>query len=379
MFRSCWCLLLVAPWLGACGASEDAIARPWRFELPSHIPPPRVPDDNPMSAAKVELGRHLFYSDGLSANRKQSCASCHEQRFAFAEPKALAIGSTAEVHPRNAQGLVNVAYASTLTWANPLLRTLEQQAAIPLFGEFPVEMGVVGHEEEVLERFRVEPWLGRFRAAFPQDADPIRFERITAALASFERTLLSFDSPYDRFVAGDATALSPSAKRGLELFFSEDLECFHCHGGFLFSQAVDHEGLAAEGDGFFNTGLYDLDGRGAYPLESPGLFEITGRPEDMGRFRVPSLRNVAVTAPYLHDGTAARLEDVIDIYARGGRLIASGPRAGDGALSPLKSGFVTGFELSEAERADLVAFLESLTDPTFLTDPRFSDPGASER
>ncbi|MEL6183749.1 MAG: cytochrome c peroxidase, partial [Myxococcota bacterium] len=260
-----------------------------------------------------------------------------------------------------------------------LLVTLEQQAAVPLFGEFPVELGVVGNEAAILDRFRTEVWQDRFRRAFPDEADPVRFDRIAAALASFERTLLSFDSPYDRYLEGDAAALSPAAQRGLELFFSDELECFHCHGGFLFSEAVNHEGLVLPEGGFFNTGLYNLDGAGAYPLDNPGLIEITGVPEDMGRFRAPSLRNVAVTAPYLDDGTAKTLEEVIDIYARGGRRIDAGPRAGDGSRSPLKSGFVSGFRLTPEERADLVAFLESLTDPTFLTDPRFSDPKGPSR
>lgn len=372
------CGLLSAGLVVACGDGDPG-QETWSFDLPARIPAPKVPVDNPMTTAKVELGRHLFYAKELSANQSQACASCHEQARAFAEGRDRAVGSTGQVHPRNAQGLANVAYASSLTWANPLLVTLEQQAAVPLFGEFPVELGVVGNEAAILDRFRTEVWQDRFRRAFPDEADPVRFDRIAAALASFERTLLSFDSPYDRYLEGDAAALSPAAQRGLELFFSDELECFHCHGGFLFSEAVNHEGLVLPEGGFFNTGLYNLDGAGAYPLDNPGLIEITGVPEDMGRFRAPSLRNVAVTAPYLDDGTAETLEEVIDIYARGGRRIDAGPRAGDGSRSPLKSGFVSGFRLTPEERADLVAFLESLTDPTFLTDPRFSDPKGPSR
>jgi cytochrome c peroxidase len=125
---------------------------------------------------------------------------------------------------------------------------------------------------------------------------------------------------------------------------------------------------------YHNTGLYNIDGKGAYPPENIGIAEITGRPEDMGRFRAPSLRNVAVTAPYMHDGSIASLDAVIDHYAEGGRTIPAGPHAGVGRTNPLKSSFLPGFTLTPDERRDLVAFLESLTDEEFLRDPRFSNP-----
>jgi cytochrome c peroxidase len=160
----------------------------------------------------------------------------------------------------------------------------------------------------------------------------------------------------------------------MELFYSERLECHHCHGGFNFTEASVHAGSAFDAALFHNTGLYDLDGAGAYPAGNTGLYELTGEPADMGRFRAPTLRNVAVTAPYMHDGSVETLEEVIRIYEAGGRLIEDGPWAGDGRSSPLKSGLIPGFALTDDERADLVAFLESLTDARFLTDPRFADP-----
>ena len=160
----------------------------------------------------------------------------------------------------------------------------------------------------------------------------------------------------------------------MKLFFSERLECFHCHGGFNFTDSTTHANTDVERVGYHNTGLYNLGNTGAYPSANTGLFDMTGERRDMGRFKAPSLRNIAVTAPYMHDGSVATLTDVIANYERGGRLIAEGPFAGDGRLSPFKSEFVTGFELSDAERADLLAFLESLTDKTVLSEPRFSDP-----
>jgi cytochrome c peroxidase len=198
---------------------------------------------------------------------------------------------------------------------------------------------------------------------------------VVAALASFNRALVSGGSRVDALSQqGDGLALSESELRGMNLFFSERLECHHCHGGFNFSESTTHADAAFEADFFHNTGLYDLDGLGAYPADNTGVFEITGDPADMGRFRPPTLRNVGVTAPYLHDGSAATLEDVVRIYEAGGRLITEGPYAGDGRASPLKSGLIPGFTLTDGERADLVAFLEALTDEAFLTDPRFSDP-----
>ncbi|MCS7056683.1 MAG: di-heme enzyme [Thermoflexales bacterium] len=354
-----------------------ASRRPWVWDLPSYVPPPRVPEWNPMTPEKFELGRYLFYDTRLSGNGTQSCATCHQQRLAFSDGLPQSIGSTGDIHPRNAQSLANVAWFSTLTWANPLLTEIEKQIPIPMFGEFPVELGITGKEQEVLDRFRSDPAYRRmFAAAFPGEAEPITWKNIVYALATFTRGLTSFDSAYDRYLAGDRTALSPSAIRGMNMFFSEDLECHHCHTGFNLSASTTFSGAVFIERPFFNTGLYNIDGKGAYPPDNQGVKELTNDPSDMGRFRPPSLRNVALTAPYMHDGSMATLEEVIRFYERGGRKITGGPYAGDGRLSPLKSGLVSGFTLTDAQRQDLIAFLESLTDWRFVTDPRFSDPFA---
>ena len=185
---------------------------------------------------------------------------------------------------------------------------------------------------------------------------------------------MSFDSPYDRYLAGDESALSQAASRGMDLFFSEELECFHCHGGFNFSDSTTHANARVDPVGYHNTGLYNVGGQGEYPDDNTGLFDMTGERRDMGRFKAPSLRNVAVTAPYMHDGSVASLAEAIEHYERGGRLIEQGEYAGDGRLSPYKSEFVRGFDLSDEQRDELVAFLEALTDATVLTDARFSNP-----
>lgn len=329
-----------------------------------------------MSAEKVELGRHLFYDTRLSGNETQSCASCHVQALAFTDGRAQALGSTGEVHPRSSMSLANVAYSAVFTWANPVLLHLETQAPVPIFGTMPVELGMHGMEAELLARLAAEPvYLTLFAGSFPEDDAPISMANVARSLAAFQRTLISGGSDYDRYAyGGDEDAISEAARRGLALFNSEKLECFHCHQGFNFQDSVTFEGQAFPSMKFHNTGLYNLDGDGAYPEGGQGLYEMSGEPDDMGKFRVPTLRNINVTAPYMHDGSAATLDDVLDHYAAGGRTIEAGPNAGVGADNPFKSGFMVGFELTEDERADLHAFFESLTDEAFLTDPALSDP-----
>ncbi|GAB4207168.1 MAG: di-heme enzyme [Sandaracinaceae bacterium] len=357
--------------VGSC-AAEPA----WQWDLPPGIPAPRVPADNPMSAAKVALGRRLFYDVRLSGNRTQSCASCHLQERAFTDGMPVSMGSTGDRTPRGAMSLANVAYNPVQTWANPALVSLEDQALVPLFAEHPVELGLANMEDELLARLRAEPlYPDLYAEAYPGEADPITIANTVRAIAAFERTLLSFDSPYDRyFYRGDQAAMSEAALRGLDLFNSERLECFHCHGGFNFTDGVMHGGTRIPEVQFHNTALYNVDGRGGYPPGNRGLYEITGEPRDMGRFRAPTLRNIALTAPYMHDGSVPDLDAVLDHYAAGGRTIEDGPHAGVGSESPLKSIFLHGFALSSEERADVLAFLASLTDETFVRDPRFSDP-----
>ncbi len=362
----------------SCGGEAPPAPPPaptYDWKLPAGFPEPFVPEDNPMSEEKVQLGRHLFYDTRLSGSGTQSCASCHEQQRAFSDGKATPIGSTGDLVPRNSPGLANVAYLSTYTWANPVLETLETQAMVPLFNELPTELGLTPRLDEVLQRLRADArYPELFRAAFPDSAEPVGKDAIVKALASFQRTLLSGGSPYDRYLQGDNTAMSPAAKRGMELFFGERAECYHCHSGPHLTNSFRAKGSWSAGVEFFNTGLFNVGGRGAYPPDNPGLFEFTHKAKDQGRFRVPPLRNVALTAPYMHDGSLATLEAVIDHYTSGGRNVTEGPFAGDGRANPNKDPLVRPFTLTPQERADLVAFLESLTDTDFLQDPRFSNP-----
>lgn len=347
----------------------------YNWHLPADMPRPLVPVDNPMSDVKVELGRWLFYDKRLSINGSMSCETCHLQTLAFTDGRKRSVGATGEIHPRSSMSLVNTAYASRLTWANPLLDRLEDQALTPLLGDRPVEMGMGGREAEIGALLEADERYRKLaRKAFPNDQNPYSILNAVRAIAAFVRSIVSYDSPYDHYLAGDANALTPAAIRGMDLFFSERLECFHCHGGFNFTDSTTHFYTTVDQVGYHNNGLYNLDQEGAYPDDNTGLYDMTGEARDMGRFRAPSLRNIGVTAPYMHDGSIATLEDVVAHYKRGGRLIQEGAYQGDGRLSPFRSEFVAGFELSDDEARDLVEFLSSLTDESVLSSERFANP-----
>lgn len=368
----------------ALGAPSSVEAQPpaadaWAWNLPDYVPAPRVPADNPMSEAKFELGRRLFYDKRLSGNGTLACASCHLQERAFTDGKSTSAGSTGEHTPRNAPSVANSAWNATYTWANPALVALERQAEVPLYGERPTEMGVTDtNKAEILARLSAEPKYGPlFAAAFPDRRNPISLDSVIKAIATFERGITSFGSRYDLYLQGKAQ-LTESEARGLSLFFGERGECHHCHGSSNFNDQFVHVRTRDITPLYHNTGIYNLDGGGAYPYPNRGVFELSSDPADMGRFRAPSLRNVAVTAPYMHDGSVTTIEEVVDIYSRGGRKIDSGPLAGDGAGSPLKSDLIVRIDLSPQEKSDLVAFLKTLTDEDLLSSSRIADPWKAE-
>jgi cytochrome c peroxidase len=384
---ACWRVGLAGLYVGlgmwvcvGCGSGglevNDAVRTVnWQNLLPAYFPTPQVPAANALHEAKIELGRFLFYDTRLSGNGTQSCGSCHQQDKAFTDGRMTAVGSTGQMHPRNTQHLSNVVYHPTLTWANPALLSLESQMLLPLFGDNPVEMGIHdGNKPAVLSRIQQDAsYPALFTQAFPGELPAISWSHIISAIASFERVLISGNSLYDRYLQG-RTPLDPSQTRGMNLFFGEKAECFHCHGSFNFNDQVIHAATRVLETPFHNTGLFNIGGTGAFPEPNRGVFELSGRANDMGRFRAPSLRNVEVTAPYMHDGSLPTLAAVLDFYAAGGRAISSGPYAGDGRLNPYKSELISRIQLSEQDKADLVAFLHTLTDHEFLQNPRLASP-----
>jgi cytochrome c peroxidase len=346
-------------------APEQPRPTAFTWQLPPGLPTPAVPASNPMTLPRVELGRRLFHDPRLSRTGTMSCASCHQQTRAFTDGRAHAVGATGEVHERNTMSLTNVAYNASYGWSDPSVSSLEEQMLVPMFNDHPIELGIVGHEQEIVRRFAGDAGeRARFAAAFPGEADPVHLPNIVKAIAAFERTLISGDSPFDRYLyRDDKQAIPEAARRGMTLFFSRRLRCAECHASFNLSGPVVFAGQRKPAPLLFhNTALYDVDGRGAYPANDRGLFDRTRRPADMGRFRAPTLRNVAVTGPYMHDGSVPTLEAAIDHYASGGKA------------SRFRSDRIRGFTLDDAGRADLLAFLESLTDRGFLTNPGFGPP-----
>jgi len=301
--------------------------------LPPGLPAPLVPADNAISEEKVQLGRRLFYDTRLSGNGTYSCANCHQQARAFTDGRAQAIGSTGQSHARSALSLTNVAYNASFGWADGKRQSLEAQMEVPMYNEHPIELGLKAGDSAVLTRLSgTADDAARFRAAFPGEPQPVTMPNIVKAIASFERVLLSGNPPLVRYLyRDDRSAIYPSARRGLDLFFSSRLGCSQCHSSFNLSGPVRFEGGARALLMFHTTG--------------PG-----------GKFRAPTLRNIAVTAPYMHDGSIPTLAKVIEHYAAG--------------VPPL----LKGFSISAAETEDLIAFLHSLTDEEFLANPAFGDP-----
>lgn len=291
------------------------------------------PVSNPLTEAGAQLGKRLFFEKRLSRTADVACATCHDQQHAFSDPRPVSTGVEGRAGTRNAPALVNLAWGQHFFW-DGRARTLEEQTGKPI--ENPVEMDLpIG---EAVARLNTDGrYVDAFQAAY--DAPPSE-ESLRNALASFVRTLVSGQSAYDRFLAGDDAALEPGAKRGQALFFGK-AACFHCHPPG-----------ALTNDGFFNNGSY-VDGG------DPGRQAISGLPGDLGKFKVPGLRNVSVSGPYMHDGSLTSLEEVVDQYDHGGR----GGSSTDALIEPLA--------LSTDEREDLLQFLRALTDEAFLADPRF--------
>ncbi len=347
----------------------------WRWDLPAHFKPPRVPADNPMSEERFQLGRRLFYDTRLSGNGTQACASCHFQHLAFTDGKAVSTGSTGEETARNAPSIANSAWNPTLTWANYSILDLERHMLVPLFGENPVELGIDDSTRAtVLQRFRDDPdYQARFARAFGPGEAQISYAHLIQAISVFQRGVVSAGSRYDQYLAGKLK-LSETEERGRTLFFSEQAQCATCHSGPTFSDQYADVTTTPVRTPYHNTGLYNIDGKGAYPEPNRGILELSGKPEDMGAFRTQSLRNVAVTAPYMHDGSIATLEAVLDHYAAHGRTLANTAHAGDGSRNPFKDPRIDRIRLDSQDKADLIAFLKTLTDEELLTRARYANP-----
>ncbi|MEO9531048.1 MAG: cytochrome c peroxidase [Crocinitomicaceae bacterium] len=309
---------------------------PYELDIPTGFPEPIIPENNQLTTSRIELGRMLFYDPVLSVDSSISCASCHKQSLGFADDKKISPGVEGRLAMRNAPTLTNVAYNPTLLF-DGFLETLEMQVLVPIeehpeFANNIVEISKKLAKDTFYSRLSIE--------AYNRKIDPFV---ITRSISAFERTLISGNSKYDQQVYQKKKVMNKSEKRGMNLFFNE-LECASCHAGFNFTNFTTQ-----------NNGLYEV-------YSDSGRQRVTKLKEDRAMFKVPSLRNIALTAPYMHDGSIESLEEVITHYESGGKN------------HPNKSEKIQPFSLTKRERKDLINFLKCLTDDSFITNPDFSNP-----
>jgi cytochrome c peroxidase len=291
------------------------------------LPPVTIPADNPQTDAKVDLGRQLFFDPRLSRDNTISCATCHDPEMAWANHNTVDVGIEGRQGNRNSGTILDAAYMDFQFW-DGRAKTLEEQALGPIHNL--VEMGET-LENVVRKLAAIDGHRARFKAVF---ASEVTADGIGKAIAAFERTVLSGPSPYDTYMAGDKSALPQAAVRGMRLFNGK-ARCRTCHGGPMFSD-----------QGFHNIGV-GMDS----PQPDIGREAVTKDPKDRGRFKTPTLRNVALTWPYMHDGSVRTLADAVKLYDAGG------------VKNPTLDVFVMPLELSDDEQKDLVAFMEALTGP----------------
>jgi cytochrome c peroxidase len=355
----------------------DPLAQPKSLQqvgAPVEMTRAAIPADNPQTPEKISLGQKLFFDRRLSADGTVSCSTCHDPAFAFTDRKPTSVGIKGRVGQRNAPTVLNALYNKTQFW-DGRVNTLEEQAALPIVNS--VEMGHPNLDAAVAQIAAVKEYQQAFRAVFgrpPNGPDLVR------AIASYERTQLSFDSPFDHFIAGDKNAIDESAKRGWELFNTQ-ARCNKCHAltdtqrdVTVFTDNDFHNigigiirhnvvALARQAEQLIKSGDTAAIDRAAIQtdLSALGRFLITKKEKDIASFKTPDIRNVLVTGPYFHDGSQETLWDVIDHYNKG-----------DGLQNPYLDEDIQPLALTEGDIDDLVAFMAS------LTSANYKEQGATE-
>jgi cytochrome c peroxidase len=333
------CSLLMISTMLSCTQddTEPSHFAPEFMEIPKGFDNIEFPEDNPFSQPRWELGKRLFYDPIMSLDSSISCASCHNSELAFSDDVSFSLGVENRLGTRNAPTLANVAYHPYFTREGGV-PTLEMQILVPIQEHNEFDFNIV----LLAERLKADSsYMLMSMEAY--DREPDAFV-ITRSLACFERSLISGYSRYDHYENyDDLNALTSSEINGKELFFSDKTNCFQCHGGFNFTNYA-----------FENNGLYE-------EYNDEGRFRLTGEEEDLARFKVPSLRNIQLTAPYMHDGSIQSLKDVIEHYNSGGEN------------HPHKSSLIKPLNLTNKEKDDLLAFLYSLTDDSFVKNPLFKN------
>ncbi len=332
------CLILTSV-LFCCSAVYKIAEKPYVLNMPEGFPQPYIPEDNTLTYARIELGKKLFYDTLLSSDRSVSCDSCHLQTMGFTDGKPVSIGVNQRVSDRNGMPLINLAWSNAFFWDGGV-SSLELQVLKPLTSPNEMNLPV----QEAVTRLNADKSYKKlFKKAYGTDPDA---SSLFKAIAAFERTLISADTKFDAyFYKKDPSAFNESELRGYKLFFGGDkVHCGSCHSGINLTNNT-----------FQNNGLY-------MEYSDQGRYRITGKESDKGKFKVPTLRNIALTAPYMHDGSLKTLEDVIDHYNTGG------------ISHPNKSEHVhihKGMKLNVQDKKDLVSFLHTLTDMAFITNKAF--------
>lgn len=320
-------ILTVLLLMAGCQETKPPQTGSYRLVLPLGLDSAAqsIPEDNPLTAAKIELGRKLFFDARLSLDGTVACATCHNPALGFSDGRARAIGIYGQEFKRGAPILINRLFSTTQFW-DGRAKSLEDQVPQPIQNEFEMR----STPENVERTLRAG---GEYRQEFQQVfGTDVIMDGVAKAIAAFERTLLSGDSPYDKFKAGDSSALSESARRGLVLFESDRVNCIRCHSGFNFTDEKFHNNGAGQNQ----------------PQPDLGRFEQTKNDSDRGAFKTPTLRDMSRTAPYMHDGSLRTLMDVINFYNKGG------------IPNPHLNRHMRPLNLTEEQRADLVAFLRAL-------------------
>lgn len=337
MIRLCILLFIVS--IISCKQEEEAnsMHMPELMEIPHGFPEIDFPEDNEFTFARWELGKKLFFDPIMSADMSISCASCHQSELAFSDDVALSLGVDDRPGTRNSPSIANVAYHPYLT-RDGGVPTLEMQILVPIQEHNEFDFNILLIADRLVND---SAYLDMSQEAYGRIPDAFV---ITRSLACFERSLLSGNSPYDQYIQNDnLSSMSQSAIDGMELFFSEKTNCSSCHSGFNFTNYA-----------FENNGLYE-------DYEDVGRFRLTGEESDRALFKVPSLRNIDITPPYMHDGSLNTLEEVVDHYRTGGEDHIH------------KSALIQPLDLSEQEVANLILFLKSLSDESFISNPIFKN------
>lgn len=330
----------------------------YKFPNPSNFRQPEIDPANPLSNEGVKLGHHLFFERQLSRDGSLSCAGCHRPENAFSDPRRFSIGVDGTPSARQAMSLLNLAWSDQFFWdgRSPSLRA---QALLPV--PDPTEMHLPW-DQAIARLNSIEKYPEMFEKAF--GTKTITKELAAKALEQYQKALVSYNSPFDQYIRGEG-ALSPGAMRGMQMFNNEKADCFHCHS--------TPELFVHPAQIFSNNGLDLVDNPDGFP--DKGLGGFTGNPADNGRFKVPSLRNLTMTAPYMHDGRFRTLDEVIEFYNQGPQISPS--------LDPIMIAEANrrvlqfgrwGLGLTEQDKADLKAFLVALTDSTILSNPLFLPP-----